>query len=98
MVSEIHANPMRKLGGRGRVVKGFGGACASTVRAVAAAAAKKWGGRVKDGGAGAEPPENCLGPRPFKTMETPFSTLGNNFLYAGNVLSQKAVFTLANFL
>ncbi len=53
---------------------------------------------VKEGGAGAAPPENFSRPRPFKTRETSFLTLGNAFLNAGNVLSQKALFTLGNFL
>ena len=46
---------------------------------VAAPAAKKWGGHVKDGGLGAEPPENFSGPRPLKTGKRPFQRWGTPF-------------------
>ncbi len=64
-----------------------------TSRVVAAPAAKKWGDMERR-----ETGEKFLEPRPFKTRGTPFSTMGNALLNAGNVLSQKALLTLGNFL
>ena len=42
------------------------------MKSAAAPAAAKWGGGVRtDGGPGAKPPENILGPRPSELWETP---------------------------